>query len=69
MHPLAWPTEDAQHLGGLLAITAEPVRYGGVELDDFSLAQEQVLRPQDEAHPTGQDVEPLRAIVDAQRGR
>ena len=45
---------------------AEPVRPGGVELDRLTDTEDEVLLAEDQPHPTGEDVEPLIAVVRAQ---
>ena len=50
---------------GLVAGAAEPVRHLGVELGRLSDAEDEILVAEHEAHPTGQDVEPLEPVVGA----
>src|SRR5687768_7243218 len=67
-HPLAGAAEDAQDLGGLFSRAAEPVRYLGVELDDLAGPEDPVLVADDESQSAGQDVDPLRAVVNPRLG-
>ena len=68
MHPLALRTEHAEHLRGLVAGAAEPVRDPGVELCDLAGAQDQVMVGEHQPHPAGEDVQPLVALVRLQLG-
>ena len=46
-----------------LARAAEPVRHAGVELGDLAGAEHEVVVAEDQAHPAGQDVQPLVPLV------
>ena len=69
VHALTGTAEDAQHLGRPVAGAAEPVRQLGVELGGLARPEHQVLVAQDQAHPAGQHVEPLVAVVGARLRR
>ncbi len=61
--------EQAQHLGWPVAVATEPVRLRRVELDRLTDTEGEVLLTQDQAHPAGEHVEPLIAVVRAQLWR
>ena len=64
--PLTLRTEQAEDLGRLRPVAAEPVRDPGVELGHLARAEHQVVVAEDEPHPPGQDVEPLVALMRTQ---
>ena len=63
LHPLAWASEQAEDFGGFVAGIAEPVGNAGVELDGLARSEHDVLLPDDQPHPSAQDVHPLVTLV------
>ena len=63
MHPLAVASVDAQDLNRLVVCRAEPVRQSGVELGDFAGTHRDVVLAEDQAHLSGQHVQPFVALV------
>jgi hypothetical protein len=63
VHSLALAAEEAQELLRLLASAAEPVGHLCVEVGDLSRAENNVVVSEDEAHASGQDVQPLVPFV------
>jgi hypothetical protein len=61
-------SEQAENFGRPVAGAAEPVRHLGVELGHLSRAQHQIVVPEDELHPAGENVEPLLALMRAWLG-
>jgi hypothetical protein len=57
-----WP-EQAEDLGRTSGRAAEPVRHSGVELDHLAGPEYEVAVAEDQPEPTGEDVEPLVALV------
>src|SRR3954454_4261330 len=60
---LAGTPEDAEDLGRVCARAAEPVRDRGVEGGNLAGSEHRVLVAEDEAHLTGQDVDPFVPVV------
>jgi hypothetical protein len=56
-------TEDAEHLGRLVARAAEPVRHSGVERGYLTGSQQVVAIAEHQAQVAGKVVQPLVAVV------
>ena len=63
MDALSLRPEQTEDLGCLLAVAAEPVRHASVKFGDLARAKDEVMVAQNQAHATGEDVQPLVALV------
>lgn len=68
VHPFPALAEQAQQLDGMVAVGPEPVGNPGVELGDLAGGQHQVPIGDHEPQPSGEDVQPLVPLVDAEIG-
>ncbi len=64
VHAFALSSEDAEDLDGMASGVAERVGHPSVELGSFAGSEHEIMLAEDEAEPSGEDIEPLVAFVD-----